>query len=219
MSSIKPTIGSILSSFQPDGLHKVFISYHHENDQFFKDALVEVGKTHNLFIDRSVDIGGISDELDDQSIRTKIRDEYLRDSTVTILLAGTETKKRKHIDWEIYSSMIDGKINKKSGILVINLPSVGQTLGLASHGEDEIRVVYPEVALWSPLSGRAEMERKYPHLPSRIIDNLVAPNARISVVPWDRLSSESLQFLINATFNDRRNNEFDLRRPMMKRNA
>ena len=80
-----------------------------------------------VFIDRSVDTGDISDDLDDQTIREKIRDEYLRDSSVTILLVGTETKNRKHIDWEVYSSMIDGRVNKKSGILVVNLPSTGST--------------------------------------------------------------------------------------------
>ena len=78
---------------------------------------------HGIFIDQSVDTGDISDELCDEAIREKIRDDYLRDSTVTIVLVGLETKRRKHVDWEIYSSMIDGKKNKKSGILAVNLPS------------------------------------------------------------------------------------------------
>ena len=52
-----------------------------------------------------MDTGDISDELSDARIREKIRDEYLRDSTGTIVLVGTETKRRKHVDWEIYSSM------------------------------------------------------------------------------------------------------------------
>ena len=101
-------------------MHKVFISYHHANDQYYKECLVNMGKYYEIFIDRSVDTGDISDNLTDQAIREKIRDEYLRDSTVTIVLVGLETKRRKHVDWEIYSSMIDGKINKKSGILVVN---------------------------------------------------------------------------------------------------
>ena len=64
-------------------MHKVFISYHHENDQRYKDALVEFGHKNSIFIDESVDTGDISDDLNDESIREKIRDEYLRDSTVT----------------------------------------------------------------------------------------------------------------------------------------
>ena len=94
-------------------MHKVFTSYHHASDQYYKDWLVWMGKYHKIFIDSSVDTGNISDNLSDQAIREKIRDDYLRDSTVTVVLVGEETKRRKHVDWEIYSSMIDGKVNKK----------------------------------------------------------------------------------------------------------
>ena len=104
-------------------MHRVFISYHHENDQYYKNYLVNIGSQYKIFLNYSVDTGDISDYLSDEAIREKIRDEYLRDSTVTIVLVGLETKGRKHVDWEIYSSMIDGKVNKKSGILVANLPS------------------------------------------------------------------------------------------------
>ena len=79
--------------------HKVFISYHHANDQWYKEELVRIGENNNIFVDRSVDTGDIPDNLSDEQIREKIRDEYLRDSTVTILLVGEETKYRKHVDW------------------------------------------------------------------------------------------------------------------------
>ncbi len=75
-------------------MHKVFISYHHDNDQAYKEALVQSG----IFIDASVDTGDIDDGLSDHAIRQKIRDEYLRDSSVTIVLVGSETKNRKHVD-------------------------------------------------------------------------------------------------------------------------
>ncbi len=109
-------------------MHKVFISYHHANDQYYKEKLLRLNDNYKafygnpIFIDKSVDTGEISEDLSDETIREKIRDEYLQDSTVTILLVGTETKNRKHIDWELYSSMYNGKVNKQSGILVVNLP-------------------------------------------------------------------------------------------------
>lgn len=105
-------------------MHNVFISFHHDNDQMYKEALVEWGKKYNIFIDGSVEIGEIPEDWDSQQIRNYIRDEHLKDTSVTILLVGTETQKRKHIDWELYSSMYDGTKNHKSGILVINLPTV-----------------------------------------------------------------------------------------------
>lgn len=86
-------------------MHKVLISYHHYNDQDYKDALVKMACQHEVFIDRSVDTEDIDDSLPDERIREIIRDEYLRDSTVTIVLGGEDTKRRKHVDWEIYSSM------------------------------------------------------------------------------------------------------------------
>ena len=190
-------------------MHKIFISYHHNNDQDCKERLIEF----------SEDFGDIPDDWSDEAIRKKIRDEYLRDSTVTILLAGTETKKRKHIDWELYSSMIDGTVNKKSGILVINLPSVSCSHYRAAHGEKEKQLIYPENTNWTKVHDRAELERRYPHLSARIIDNLLASNVTISVVPWERLTTDKLRFLIDATFDGRSKCEYDLSRPMMRRNV
>ena len=118
-------------------MHNVFISYHHSNDQAYKNALIEYGKDFGVFLDKSVDTEEIPEHLSDQAIRAKIRDEYLRESTITILLAGTETKGRKHIDWELYSSMFDGTRNKKSGILVINLPPVQCSYFNVVYGDDE----------------------------------------------------------------------------------
>ena len=104
--------------------HKVFVSFHHDNDQSYKDALVSWAEKNDVFIDCSVDLGEIPENWDSQKIREYIRDEHLKDTTVTVLLVGTDTKNRKHIDWELFSSMYDGKKNKKSGILIVNLPSV-----------------------------------------------------------------------------------------------
>ncbi len=99
-------------------MHKVFMSYHHRNDQSYKEQMVDLGARHSIFVDRSVDTGDIPDEWADERIRSVIRDRYLRDSTVTIVLIGSETRRRKHVDWEIYSSMYDGPVNKNSGLIV-----------------------------------------------------------------------------------------------------
>ena len=200
-------------------MHKVFISYHHRNDQAYKNELINFGRSFGVFIDRSVDTGDISENLDDQTIREKIRDDYLRDSTVTIVLVGVETKLRKHIDWEIYSSMFDGVRNKQSGILVINLPSTKCTSYNAAHGDKEKRVIYPEQRSWITISERAEYERRYPYLPDRVIDNLLAPKAYISVVPWERLTADRLKFLVEASFSRRSDCEYDLRKPMRRRDT
>lgn len=194
---------------------KVFISYHHRNDQFYKQSLLDFNAEHKIFIDASVDTGDIDERLPNQTIREKIRDGYLANSTVTILLVGTETKYRKHIDWEVYSSMIDGPVNKRSGILVINLPSTNCTSFHAAHpGEKDL--VHPECTSWTSIDSRTEYERRYPHMPDRIIDNLLKPKVKISVVPWDKLNVERLAFLIEAAFQAREKNEYDMSREMRR---
>lgn len=198
--------------------HRVFISYHHANDQGYKNALLNLNAAHGLFIDGSVDIGDIGDHLDDQAIRTKIRDEYLKDSSITIVLVGLQTKGRKHVDWEIYSSMYDGAVNKQSGVLVIMLPSTVCTYYTAAHGDAEKAAVYPENASWMAVTTREEYERRYPYAPARIIDNLLAPKALVSVTHWDRIAQNpaALYFLLEKTYEDRASCEYDLSRPMRR---
>lgn len=178
--------------------------------------MVRFGEEHGIFVDRSAETGDISEDLKDETIREKIRDEYLRDSTVTILLVGTETRRRKHIDWEIYSSMVDGRLNRKSGILVVNLPTVDNDNGWAAHGASEKATVYPECWNWQQWSLGTEFEAAFPYMPSRIVDSLVN-GAAISVVGWKRLNEERLKFLVDAALTDRANCEYDLSAPMRRK--
>jgi hypothetical protein len=173
-----------------------------------------------VFVDGSVDTGDISDDLSSETIRVKIRDEYLRESSVTVLLDGRETKSRKHIDWELMSSMIDGKLNKRSGMLVINLPTIDSTYFNAAHDGEKQRV-YPETTNWMTISERSEYERRYPFMPERIIDNLLQPGAKLSVTTWDRVFGhpDVLEFLLEAAYRDRANCEYDTSRPMRRNNS
>ncbi len=195
-------------------MHKVFISYHHKNDQYYKNALSSMAQMYNIFEDASVNTGEISDELTDHQIRTIIRDDYLRDSSVTIVLVGTETKYRKHVDWEIYSSMYNGAKNKKSGILVVNLPSIiGSQISICD--EDKF-ILGPEIR-WSPINSYD----RYEYLPGRIVDNLKSTDVKISVVDYSRIinNPEGFKQLIDIAYNNRYTNDYDLSAPMRRRNS
>ena len=201
-------------------MHKVFISYHHKNDQPYKEYLVGMGNWYGLFVDRSVHPGDISNKLKTETIRQKIRDDYLRDSTVTVLLCGEETQYRKHVDWELKSSMIANKENSKSGILVITLPSISSRNWCRASQDGEKQTIYPGVTDWIPLYSRSDYNARYPDLPDRIIDNFVESNVRISVCPWCWIEHHpgNLKWLIDATFNSRLTNQYDLTRPMKMQN-
>ena len=192
-----------------------------------------------FFVDRSVDTGDIPDTWTDEQIRRAIRfvarsdrgrsrpGEVLRpvsqglniqDSTVTVVLVGPATRRRKHVDWEIHSSMYDGTVNKRSGIVVINLPGISNFFD-APYGAEEKQLLYPDIASWTTINQRAEYERRYPYMPSRIIDNLMKSDVTISVVPWIRINGRTLQFLIEAAFRNRANCRYDLSQPMRRANS
>jgi hypothetical protein len=104
--------------------HKVFVSYHHELDESYKKIFeLRFGNAFGAIVSGSVKDGDIDPNLQTDTIRQKIRDEYLRDTSVTVVLIGARTWQRKHIDWEIGSSIRDTKTNPRSGLLGILLPT------------------------------------------------------------------------------------------------
>ena len=56
-------------------------------------------------------------------VMRRIRELYLKDSTVTIVLIGKCTKTRRYVDWEIQASLRNGGTVKPNGLLGIRLPS------------------------------------------------------------------------------------------------
>lgn len=198
---------------------KAFVSYHHKNDQQYKEHIRWLANQYGAFEDVSVEVGEIDENLPNQTIRRIIRDDYLRDSEVTILLCGTETKYRKHIDWELKSSMIDGAINRRSGILVIDLPTT-QTTSWHAGLPREQEVIYPDyTGGWCSLETKANCQSTYPSLPERIIDNLMDDKVKMSVVPWSKIEDnpDALRFLVDASAAVARSNEYDLSLPMRMR--
>ena len=66
-------------------------------------------------------IWGIADDvLRDVQV---IRDGFIADTTVTVVLIGACTWQRKHVDWEIGSSLRATKNNPRCGLLGILLPT------------------------------------------------------------------------------------------------
>ena len=102
--------------------HKVFVSYHHARDQKYADLLR--GALAGDMVDKSVHERDIDDRnIKTATIRQKIRDDFIADATVTIVLVGPETYTRKHVDWEIGSSLRKTKKTPRCGLLAILLPN------------------------------------------------------------------------------------------------
>ena len=102
-------------------IHPVFVSFH-EDDIDCKEEFVRL--MGERIIDKSVDTDNIDDTgLKTAAVRQKIRDEYIRDATVTVVLIGPRTWQRKHVDWEIGASIRKTKRNSRCGLLGIILPN------------------------------------------------------------------------------------------------
>lgn len=187
--------------------HKVFISYYHNEDQYYKNELLRQNEFsgYDAFVDWSVHEKEIDDtDLTSERIRQIIRDDYIKDATVLILLCGENSKHRKHIDWEIHAAMFNTKKNPQMGILVVNLPTIDQSC--RAHGDVEKALVLPGGS-WTSFSTRNEYENAYPYMPIRIIDNFCASLAddeiiKISVVDWNRISdnTNTLKELIHIAY-------------------
>jgi len=96
---------------------RVFVSYYHDDDQEWYDLLVTTfGGTYDLFTDMSLERKVDSD--DSEYIRRSIREKNITGSSMTIVLCGPNTWKRRWIDWEIQMTL-----SKQHALLGIILPS------------------------------------------------------------------------------------------------
>lgn len=102
--------------------YKIFISYHHKEDEEYKRRLVQA--LTSKAVDKSVSPGDIHPEqmLTDE-IRRRIRNNHIAGAEITIVLIGKCTWQRKHVDWEISASLIDRTNNHRNGMLGILLPT------------------------------------------------------------------------------------------------
>lgn len=110
--------------------HKVFISYHHDDQDEVDKFVKTYDDDKDVFISRGLGLNMEDDIInsdDTDYVMQRIRDLYLKDSTVTIVLIGICTWARRYVDWEIQSSLRHGDKTTPNGLLGIVLPSVGKT--------------------------------------------------------------------------------------------
>jgi len=174
-------------------VHKIFISYHHgetpyEGDRAYRERLENILTTSGIAINHSVPYDAIRSDLMTETVRQKIRDEYLRDATVTVVLVGKDTWRRKHVDWEIGSSIRDTSLNPRAGLLGLILPT------------------YP----------RADTTKYNPYtIPPRLYDNIQCKFA--SIYNWTEDPS-ILQRYIHDAFNNRNKINPDISRQYFGKN-
>ncbi len=69
--------------------------------------------------------GAWVDSTNTDYVMQRVRDEFIGDSTVTMLLLGRCTHSRRYVDWEIKATLQQGESYLPNGLLAVNLPSIG----------------------------------------------------------------------------------------------
>jgi hypothetical protein len=169
--------------------HNVFISYHHKNDEAYKIYFEQMFHTvYDILETKAVSDGDINPGNSTEYTRQLIRDNYIKDATVTVVLIGSETWKRKHVDWEVSSSLRDTQLNSRTGLVGIILPT------------------YP----------RNDLTKYDPHtVPPRLYDNI--NNGFATIYNWSD-DPGSVQAWIHDAFLKRKTALPDNNRPMFSQN-
>lgn len=96
---------------------RVFVSYHHDNDQNGYSSFTRLfDHAYDIVTDSSLDRKIDSDDA--EYVERRIREKHIKGTSLTIVLCGRETWKRKYVDWEICATLY-----LKHALLGICLPS------------------------------------------------------------------------------------------------
>ena len=164
-------------------------------------------------------MGDIDDShLTDEQIRTIIRDDYIKESDVFVLLCGKNTKHRKHIDWEIHAAMYRSELKKPLPILVVNVSSSNN--GQRSCEENEKQYIDNTFGpcVWISCRTRADFIQFFPDMPERIIDSFETKYSNISVVNFTAGISVIKEFIKNA-YSRRNSYEYNDSRVLRRHNG
>lgn len=129
IESREQQLAKSLTAAQKAVRHKCFVSFHHADETETK-AFLEAFE--NAFIPRVLGVTDEDDFIDSDEtgyVMDQIREKYLTDSTVTIVLVGKCTWARRYVDWEVYSTLRNDKLNRRSGLMAITLPSASAYAG------------------------------------------------------------------------------------------
>jgi hypothetical protein len=163
--------------------HKTFISFHHADD-YYKNALeTQWGEQLDEFVSKSVGDGDINPFLTTDRIRQLIRDDFISDATVTLVLIGQGTWRRKYVDWEIASSIRDTKKNPRTGLLGLLLPTYSAQL---PYGMNTSILKYSDNgSVYNPYT-----------IPPRLYDNIECGFAKI--YSWPTSPNDLRQWIDDA---------------------
>jgi hypothetical protein len=128
--------------------HRIFVSYHHGNDQPYYDLFSKAHHdTYETISDRSLERKVDSD--DPAYVMQRIRDTCIDGTSCTVVLLGRETGKRKYVDWEIKATL-----DRNHALLGIVLPTATVINGnviVPDRFNDNLQSGYADWCRWEDI--------------------------------------------------------------------
>lgn len=152
---------------RPPLKRKIFVSYHHKNDQPYYNQFSKVFHDYyGLVQDNSLDRLIQSDDC--EYVMRKIREEYLTGTSCTIVLCGPETRGRKYVDWEIKATL--DKQHAVVGIILPNNPITQNGTSKPDRLQDNLDSGFAVLGLWCDIIQRpAHLKELIEHARSKPI--------------------------------------------------
>ena len=155
MNSIygNPNVIGLFASITPEKRRKVFISYHHGNDQIYYDEFTRLFHyQYEAIRDNSLD--RIIESNDTEYVMRQIREQHINGTSCTIVLIGEKSHERKYLDWEIKATL-----DKCHGLVGLVLPEHIKNLNgeivVPDRFLDNYRSGYAVWAYWQTLTNQA----------------------------------------------------------------
>ena len=102
--------------------HKVFLSFHHADLDAVLAFIKKFDTGEDAFIYRAIAMpDDVINSDDPDYVMSRIRKDFLGDSTVTMVLLGACTWARKFVDWELQASLRQPAQGKPNGLLAVIL--------------------------------------------------------------------------------------------------
>lgn len=150
---------SLQALFEKPVRHRIFVSYQHSRDQAYYDAFSRIfHDTFEAVYDNSLERRVDSDNAD--YVIRRIRNDYISGTSCTVVLIGSDTWKRKYVDWEIKATLEMGH-----GLIGAYLPSasrdaIGRTL-VPGRLHDNVHSGYSLWLSWEQLTASADSLNRY----------------------------------------------------------
>ena len=117
---------------------KVFISHYKEDRTEVDEFIKKFANEEQIFTPYVLGANDNDDFINSTNsdyVMNQIWEKYLKDTTVTIVLIGHCTHSRRYIDWELKSSLRQGRYIP-NGVIGIILPSLGTSSYMPSRLKD-----------------------------------------------------------------------------------